>query len=175
MRNRYFYTSLMVDQKTLAVFRQNWSEALRSARRLKASLQRAGNDFPLSAERLRLDDEDLFERLDAFRVRFADLQDTLGHKLFRGILLLELEETSNVLDTLNKMTKRRLLNNVEQWHQWRMIRNGFSHDYPDCEQERAEALNAAWVASDELLFIMTRMADYLSQQHGIELDRSGLL
>lgn len=48
---------------------------------------------PLTGERLTTDDESLFERLDAFRVRYADLQDAIGNKLFRSILLV-LDEKS---------------------------------------------------------------------------------
>ena len=61
-----------------SLFRQNWSEALRAVKRLQASLSRLEPDVPFTEQALKSDNEDLFEKLDAFRVRFATLQDCLG-------------------------------------------------------------------------------------------------
>ena len=49
------------------------------------------------------------ERLDAFRVRYGDLQDCLGNKVFRSVLLAEDEEPVSMADTLNRMEKRGIL------------------------------------------------------------------
>ena len=91
-----------------------------------------------------MEDENLFERLDAFRVRYADLQDAIGNKLFRSILLVLDEKSINMADTLSKMEKYGVLSSVDDWRMMWEIRNSFSHDYPDAEQERALTLNRAW-------------------------------
>lgn len=59
------------------VLLQNWSQASRSAHRLSVSLRRLRTDLPLKAEQIASADEDLLEKLDAFRVRYGDLQDCL--------------------------------------------------------------------------------------------------
>lgn len=62
-----------VESKYIALFANNWSEALRTAARLSSSLNRLAVDFPISAENLNTADDDLQDKIDAFRVRFADL------------------------------------------------------------------------------------------------------
>ena len=80
---------------------QNWSQA----RRLSVSIHRLQGQLPLDLKALQAADEDLFEKLDAFRVRYGDLQDSLGAKVFRSLLLTEDEEPINMADTLNRMEK----------------------------------------------------------------------
>ena len=124
---------MLLNPRYVPLLLQNWSEVNRCAHRLNSSLARLQVDFPLTGERLTTDDESLFERLDAFRVRYADLQDAIGNKLFRSILL--------VLE----------------------IRNSFSHDYPDAEQERALTLNRAWQTAPALLQVVLAAEQYLHQ------------
>lgn len=47
-------------------------------------------------------------------------------------------------DTLNRMEKRGILSSADAWRNMRAIRNAFAHDYPEAEEERAEAINLAW-------------------------------
>ena len=68
------------------------------------------------------------ERLDAFRVRYGDLQDRLGNKVFRNVLLAEDEEPVNMADTPNSMEKRSILSSADAWRNTRAIRNAFAHD-----------------------------------------------
>ena len=70
--------------------------------------------FANSAESLKAADEDLQDKIDAFRVRFADLQDCLGHKLFRNLLKLEDESPVSMIDVLNMMEKREILTSSHQ-------------------------------------------------------------
>ena len=60
---------------------QNWSQAYRTARRLSVSLSRLENYLPVTAAIISAGDEELMERLDAFRVRYGDLQDCLGVRI----------------------------------------------------------------------------------------------
>ncbi len=57
---------------------QNWLQAHRTAERLSGSLQRLKSEMPLTLENFCRADDLLFEKLDAFRVRFTDLQYCLG-------------------------------------------------------------------------------------------------
>jgi len=72
------------NEKYTILFKHNWSEASRTASRLSVSLTRLEHDFPLSSASLLSADDDLLDKIDAFRVRFADLQDCVGNKLFRN-------------------------------------------------------------------------------------------
>lgn len=68
-----------------------------------------------------------------------------------------------MLDTLNKMEKREILESIEDWRKIRTIRNDFAHDYPNHESERAEALNAAWQQAPIIIEILNKIANYFSK------------
>lgn len=154
---------MLLNPRYVPLLLQNWSEVNRCAHRLNSSLVRLQADFPLTGERLTTDDESLFERLDAFRVRYADLQDAIGNKLFHSILLVLDEKSINMADTLSKMEKYAVLSSVDEWRLMREIRNSFSHDYSDAEQERALTLNRAWETAPALLSVVLAADKYLQQ------------
>jgi len=105
-----------------------------------------------------LGDESL-ERLDAFRVRYAQLQDVLANKLFRGLLRLEEETTGSMLDVLNAMEKRGIIISFDDWKMLRELRNTFMHDYPDHVGLRAEALTQAHSMASELCQVLMRIRE----------------
>lgn len=150
---------------------QNWREVSRCANRLTSSLARLQADFPLTGERLCNEDENLFERLDAFRVRYADLQDAIGNKLFRSILMVFDEKSLNMAETLSKMEKYGVLVSVDEWRLMREIRNSFSRDYLDAEEDRAMVLNRAWLTAPALLAVVAAVNNYLNQL-GLSTDGS---
>ena len=134
---------MSLNARYLSLLQQNWSETVRAIKRLEASLTRLQDSFPLTEAALLVENETLFEKLDAFRLRFATLQDYLGNKLFRNLLRAEDEEGLNMADTLSRMEKRGILDSVELWRKMREVRNTFPHHYPQSEAQRAEALNMA--------------------------------
>ncbi len=154
---------MLLNPRYVPLLLQNWSEVNRCAHRLNSSLVRLQADFPLTGERLTTDDESLFERLDAFRVRYADLQDAIGNKLFRSILLVLDEKSINMAETLSKMEKFGVLSSVDEWRLMREIRNSFSPEYSDAEQERALMFNRAWETAPALLSVVLAADKYLQQ------------
>ncbi len=50
----------------------------------------------------------------------------------------------------------------------REIRNLFAHDYPESEQERADALNLAFENASELLIILYRTYEYMIRKLGLK-------
>ncbi|WP_299734743.1 hypothetical protein [uncultured Endozoicomonas sp.] len=149
----------------LKLLLQNWSQTCRTAKRLAISVNRLAERLPLSIDDLQNTDEELFEKLDAFRVRFGDLQDSLGAKVFRSLLLSEDEEPINMADTLNRMEKRQIIQSAEHWRTLREIRNAFAHDYPEAEAERVNAINLAWKVAPELLDIADNIYHYCQRQN----------
>ena len=123
------------------------------------------SSLPLTAEGLKTADEDLLEKLDAFRVRYGDLQDSLGGKVFRSLLQAEDEEPLNMADILNRMEKRGILDSADHWRRLREIRNAFAHDYPEGEADHANALNLAWQTASELLQIAENVQSYCHHQN----------
>ncbi len=113
---------------------------------------------------------DELDRLDAFRVRFCDLQDWLGAKVFRSLLVVEEEKPGTQLDIVNKMEKRGIITSFEQWKKFREVRNLFSHDYPEDDEQRAEALTIAHSYLSGLIAILDRLRDYADQKISISMD-----
>jgi hypothetical protein len=108
-------TQIKFDPDLGDLFVAHFDEALRAAKSLAVSLRRTAHLFPLPAMALQNLDEESLERLDAFRVRYASLQDILANKLFRSLLALEEEPTLSTLDVLNAMEKRGVLDSFESW------------------------------------------------------------
>jgi hypothetical protein len=160
--------TLTSDPKLQALFEHNYSEALRISKRLYSSLQRLNTLFPLTVDFNNLSEEKI-DSIDAFRIRFADLQDCIGNKLFRSLLTLEEEPSQSMLDTLHKMEKRQIIDNLKQWKQLRELRNIFSHDYPEAQEEKAEALNMAYTATPSLLAILKNIHSYTHAHIKLEL------
>lgn len=152
------------DDNIAKLFLLNFEEAYRSAKLLLLSYQRIAYLMPLSAAKMpKLSIDDL-DKLDAFRVRFCDLQDSLGSKTFRSLLRLEEEDAKTQLDIINKMEKREIISTFEQWKQLREIRNLFSHDYPDDDTQRADSLNLAFDHTFKLIDTLDHVKAYVEKR-----------
>jgi len=99
--------------------------------------------FPLDAEKYtQLSDEEI-AYIDQYLFRFAKLQDVMGEKIFRYLLLYVGEdvEYKPFMDILNRMEKLKLLENAKLWIKLREIRNEISHQYDDEPEEMSVAIN----------------------------------
>ena len=162
---------MKIDRNKVKLFLMNFDEAHRTAGLLRSSYSRLRPLMPLTGEKMsRFDDEEL-DRLDAFRVRFGDLQDLIGAKLFRSILSLEEEVIGSQLDSINKMEKRGIIPSFEAWKEIRDIRNLFIHDYPDDDEQRAVSLNIAYESVSQLIDVFNAIREYVERKLHISLDK----
>ncbi len=132
-----------------------FDECRRHLRYLRAAAARIS--WPLTADRMVEPGDELVASLDQFAFRFARLQDTLGQKLFRAVLvsvLLEPCEDSPMRDVLDRMERLRLLPSADRWEEIRAARNSLAHDYPDTPVQRAARLNVARPMVDEMASIL---------------------
>lgn len=158
------------DKNIAKLFILNYQESARSAKLLESSYNRIANLIPLSGDALIQLSTDDMDRIDAFRVRFCDLQDSLGSKVFRSLLKLEEETIGSQLDILNKIEKREIVSSFESWKLLRDTRNLFSHDYPEDEERRAEALTIAHKNTPHLLTILSNTKEYVEKVIGLPLN-----
>lgn len=117
--------------------------------------------WPLTAERMRAPADDLVAALDQFAFRFTRLQDTLGQKVFRAVLvnrLLEPYEDRPMRDVLDRLESLRLLPSAERWEEIRATRNSLAHDYPDTCAQRAARINLARPMVDEMASILAGLS-----------------
>ena len=159
------------DQDLAELFVANYGEAVRAASSLTVSLRRTAYLFPLSGTALLALDEAGKEKLDAFQVRYASLQDILANKLFRTLLALEEEPTLSMLDVLNAMEKRGILESYHAWKRLRELRNAFRHDYAHEEDMKAAALTEAYRTASVLLELLVRLRNYAIASVGLDAAR----
>lgn len=164
-----------IDSKLLNLFIQNFDEAYRSAKLIILSFPRIKQLFPLKGDALKTLDIDALDKLDAFRVRFCDLQDAIGNKLFRSLLVLEMETIGSNLDVLNQIEKRGILPAFEVWQDIRNLRNLFIHDYPDTLEFKAEILSEAFKKTHELILVLNRVLKYAENVLKLHLNHFQIL
>lgn len=152
------------DTKLIKLFHQNFGEAYRSAKLLMSSFERMKHLIPLSVSSIKDLNPENLDMIDAFRVRFCDLQDSLGNKVFRSLLLLEEEQIGTGIDVINKMEKRGILESFDSFKKVRNIRNAFSHDYPDSDEAKIELLNDAYQNTRILIKILNNVIDYTTEK-----------
>jgi uncharacterized protein with HEPN domain len=157
-----------IDSKLLNLFIQNLDEAYRSAKLIILSYPRVENFFPLTGEDLKNLDIDSLDKLDAFRVRFCDIQDAIGNKVFRSLLVMEMEYLGSNLDVLNQIEKRGIISSFEEWQDLRNIRNLFIHDYPDTFDFKAKTLTDAFNKASEFINVINRIIDYMHRNLKIQ-------
>lgn len=155
---------MVYDKKMTALFLLNFNEAYRSAKSLMSSYHRIGVLMPLTGSLLNSLNEDALDKLDPFRVRYSDLQDSLGNKTFRSILLLEEEKPGSNLDVFHKMEKRKIIKISNNWKLLRYIRNLFSHDYPATDADKAESLNVAYDNTLNLVNVVENVIEYMEEK-----------
>ena len=91
------------------------------------------------------------EMLDAFVSRFSRLQDTLGDKLLRALLSVNLEKSGSQLDNLLRAEKLGWIESTQSWIELRELRNRLIHEYVTSAEDLLSALNQALQGVDVLL------------------------
>lgn len=104
--------------------------------------------------------------VNSFLFSFSKIQDRMGAKLFK-LLLLELREIDSdaipMRDVLNKMSKLGLIDDPGLWDRLREIRNLLSHDYPDSWIERSQNLSLAIEGYGLLKSLFEKIRIYVDQ------------
>lgn len=87
---------------------------------------------------------------DQIIYRFSKLQDTIGAKLFKGLLLYQGENIDKpFLDILNQLEKIDIVN-VDEWFELRDLRNEIAHDYENNDCVAIDILNNIFELKNEL-------------------------
>lgn len=110
--------------------------------------------------------ENEIEHIDQYLFRFAKLQDAMGEKLFRAILLFLDEEIEGkpFVDVLNTMEKLSILASAEAWRKLRDIRNELSHQYDDEPEEMSIVLNKILSEKNQIEGIYKRIKAYYDEK-----------
>ena len=112
--------------------------------------------FPLSMESFKsiLESVEYLAYSDQIIYRFSKLQDCMGAKLFKSLLLYEGENINKpFLDILNQLEAIDIIN-VDEWFEIRDLRNEIAHDYEDNDSIAVNILNAIYKLRADLKEIL---------------------
>ncbi len=111
--------------------------------RMSSAARKMANTMPPDEEKYIALGEDEIQNIDQFLFRFAKLQDGMGQKLFKTVLVFLGEEIEGkpFIDILNQMEKIHLIDAANDWMKLRDDRNELSHNYKNQPQEMSVALN----------------------------------
>lgn len=103
---------------------------------------------------------------DQMIFRFTKLQDSIGNKLFNsGLSLLgEPVEQMTMIDKLHKLEKFSIISNASHWFELRELRNEFTHEYPEEDDFKVEALNALHDSSADLIHIFETFIQFVESK-----------
>jgi len=115
-------------------------------------------------------DKNQVQALDQFLFRFSKLQDAVGRKLFKQLLILKeddslLIENMPFIDILNRLERLNILE-VKTWGRLRDIRNELAHNYDDEPKEMAEVINQIYQERDSLIDIYNNAKKYYKKLIG---------
>ncbi|MDX8409994.1 MAG: hypothetical protein R8J84_08170 [Mariprofundales bacterium] len=104
--------------------------------------------------------------MDSFVFRLIKVQDMMGERLFRALLvaLAEDRDAMTMLDVLDRLEKLGLIPSAQQWLDYRNLRNVLTHEYPENSADRIDALRAARLAFDDIEAIFHRMVEAVSER-----------
>ena len=108
--------------------------------------------FPINIENFKVILENI-EHLaysDQIIYRFSKLQDCMGAKLFKSVLLYQGENVNKpFLDILNQLEVIDIIN-VDEWFEIRDLRNEIAHDYEDNDEIAINILNTIYKLKSDL-------------------------
>ena len=110
-------------------------------------------------------DDSLVAVLDQFAYRFVRLQDTMGGRVFRRLLIEhfgEPYEDSSLRDVIDRLEKLEILPSADRWSEIRAMRNTLAHDYPETSEEKAAAIELAREMAREMAAILDRIESAIS-------------
>lgn len=99
--------------------------------------------IPLDVIKFQNLNDDEIRLLDQLIYRFTKLQDAMGERLFRYLLIVLEEEvkTLSFLDILNRMEQLDILESKDDWLTLRKLRNEYSQEYSNELEENVNAIN----------------------------------
>jgi superfamily I DNA/RNA helicase len=143
---------------------------INECRKHQLRLEEAAMDMkcfmPLEPESFNALSKDQIRVIDQFLFSFEKLQDAIGKKLFKSILLVLGEEIEDVpfIDMLNRLEKVNLFDDAEGWFELRQIRNELSHEYEDDINESCAIINKIYEQTGRLSGYFIRIDNYYREK-----------
>jgi uncharacterized protein with HEPN domain len=142
----------------VVIYRQkledNLKESYKHLMRLKGAIEELERLYSFPVDQKVFDEmiasRQLLAYSDQIIYRFSKLQDVMGAKLFKSVLLYLGENTNKpFLDILNQLEKIDIID-VDEWFEIRDLRNEIAHDYDNNDLTAMNILNTIYQLKDEL-------------------------
>jgi hypothetical protein len=142
-------------------FEKTLRECFKHKDRMQSAWAKIRHAFPLDGGKYNGLTEDEIGYVDQYLFRFAKLQDAMGQRLFRELLIVLEEDTESMafVDMLNRLEKLGRLESADVWRQLRKIGNQVSHEYDDDPEYMATALNAVFEARTSLFEVLQKISE----------------
>lgn len=125
--------------------------------------------LPVTVEKLQGMAEPESEQLELLIGRFSKLQDIIGSKAFREIIMLDKEKAKTTRDVINKMEQKYIIDSVESWDIIREVRNKVVHEYIPEGEEAVEIISDIFKVSSELIKVVCNVHKYAQEEVGIDM------
>lgn len=134
--------------------------------KLRYSIEKNADLFPLSLEQLAAFNQSQEESVDALILRYSQCVTMIQEQLFRGIAFLEQEDISDKSnrDKTLLMEKLGAIHSAEAFGTAAMLRNMFSHHYPEDSTARIERLNLVMGEARFVLASFEEITVYLARK-----------
>mgnify|MGYP000860149945 FL=1 len=158
----------MTDQVAMHAVREKLAECAMHEKRMLTAAAQLSSRFPLTVDVFAHLDDIESSFVDQMVYRFSKLQDTLGEKIFSGILKLAKEDVKGktFLDILHRMEELGLVK-ADSWLALRELRNEIAHEYAGDDEKTVLALNSVYTRLDELAGIYRRAAAFIADRFGV--------
>lgn len=142
------------------------NECERHIKRLNSAYNKMGLFIPLNESKYEKLTEDEIEHIDQYLYRFAKLQDAIGQRLFKSVLLVLGEEIENrtFIDIFNKLEQLGVIDNYDKWLELRVVRNELSHEYVDDPVQNAIEINKIFDLKNALIKYFDEVKKYLGDR-----------
>ena len=140
------------------------NECRKHLMRMNSAYEKMSKDLPIMPEKVFELNNELVEHIDQFIFRFSKLQDSIGQKLFKSVLIELGEDVSNksFIDIFNRLEQLEIISDYDEWKELKNLRNDIAHEYEENENEAAEKLNLLFDKKKQLEKYLNDILSYLN-------------
>jgi len=153
-------------KKNQYILKSILNECAKHLKRMNFAYKKISSLFPITKERISKLNEDEISYIDQIIYRFSKLQDAIGQKLFKAVLIFLDEDVINKssIDIFNRLEQLEIIENYEIWKDLRDLRNELAHEYEEDENETAEKLNTLFEKKSDLEKYLNDIHNYLEKR-----------
>lgn len=146
-----------------AIFNTHFLACAQRISKLKASLEKSQAWLPVDIDTLARLTETQEESIDALILRYNQCVSLIQDQIFRGIAMIEQED---IQDKTNRdkallMEKIGVITSADAFGSAALLRNKFSHHYPEDAQDQVDKINLVYSETQHVLQIFEHIRAFV--------------